>query len=145
MVTNFKTKTQRFTKFAFDLYVPGFHVYQAVWSPIIGEEDLECKHEKENEEDEFAIGVYCYDLQRETLVRHIPRNISKFVNKFLQLPNLKFERAQDKLLSRLNPKSTKKWKLMETWKDVWNKITNGKWNIIFCPSPLIREKNKAKS
>ena len=145
MVTNFKTKTQRFTKFTFDLYVPGFHVYQTVWSPIIGEEDLECKHEKENEEDEFAIGVYRYDLQRETLVGYIPRNISKFVDKFLQLPNSKLERARDKLLSRWNPKSTKTWKLMETWKDDWNKITNGKWNIIFCPCPLIREKNKAKS
>ena len=28
-------------------------------------------------------------MQRETLVGHIPRNISKFVSKFLQLPNLK--------------------------------------------------------
>ena len=33
-------------------------MYQTVWSLIIGEENLECRHEEKNEEDEFAIGVY---------------------------------------------------------------------------------------
>ena len=75
-----------FTKFAIDSYVRGFHVYQTLWSLIIAEEDLECRHEKENE-DEFAIGIYRYDLQRETLVGHVPGNIYKFVYKFLQLLN----------------------------------------------------------
>ena len=69
------------------MYVRGFHVYQIVCSPIIGEYELECRNEKENEEDEFAIGVYGYDLRRETLVGHIPRNISKFVYTLLQLRN----------------------------------------------------------
>ena len=32
-----------FKKFTFDLFVHGFHVYQTAWSPIIGEEDLECR------------------------------------------------------------------------------------------------------
>ena len=67
----------------------GFHVYQIVCSPIIGVDELKCRHEKENEEDKFAIGVYGYDLHRETLVGHVPRNISKFVYAFLQLRNSK--------------------------------------------------------
>ena len=32
-----------FKKFTFDLFVHGFHVYRTAWSPIIGEEDLECR------------------------------------------------------------------------------------------------------
>ena len=71
--------------------MPGFRVYQIVCSPIIGEDELECRHKKENEEDEFAIGVYGYDLHRETLVGHIPWNISKFVYTFLQLRNSKLQ------------------------------------------------------
>ena len=72
----------RFRKFCFESYVCGFPVYQTVWSPIIGEENLECRHEEKNEEDEFAIGVYRNDFQKETLVGHMPRNISKFVLNF---------------------------------------------------------------
>ena len=73
----------RFTKFCFESYVRGFHVYQTVWSPIIDEENLECRHEEKNEEDEFAIVFYRNDFQRETLVGHTPCNISKFIYKFL--------------------------------------------------------------
>ena len=64
-------------------------MYQTVWSPIIGQENLECRHEEKIEEYEFAIGVYRNDLQKETLVGHMPRNISKFVYEFLKLPNSK--------------------------------------------------------
>ena len=58
-------------------------MYQTVWSPIIGEENLECRHEEKNEEDEFAIGVYRNDFQKQTLAGHMRSNISKFVYKFL--------------------------------------------------------------
>ena len=34
----------RFTKSCFESYERGFHVHQTVWLPIIGEENLECKH-----------------------------------------------------------------------------------------------------
>ena len=46
----------RFTKLCFEPYVLGFHVYQTLWSPIIGEENLECRYEEKNEENEFVIG-----------------------------------------------------------------------------------------
>ena len=51
----------RFTKFCFESYVRGFHMYQTVWSPIIGEENLERRHELNNE-DKFSIGIYRNDL-----------------------------------------------------------------------------------
>ena len=58
-------------------------MYQTVWSLIIGEENLECRHEEKNE-DEFAIGVYRNDFQKETFVGHKPCNITKSVYKFLK-------------------------------------------------------------
>ena len=67
----------------------GFHVYQTVWFSIIGEEDLKCRHDKQNEEDKFAIAVYRYDFPRETVIGHISRSTSKFVYRFLQFPDLK--------------------------------------------------------
>ena len=45
------------------------------------------RHEEKSEEDEFAIGVYRIDFQKETLVGHMSCNIPKFVYKFLKLPN----------------------------------------------------------
>ena len=79
----------------------GFHVYQTVWSPIIGEENLERRHEEKNEEDELAIGAYRNNFQKETLVGHTPRNISKFVYKFLKLPSSKLScKVKGKRLSR---------------------------------------------
>ena len=57
--------------------------------------------EKKNEEDEFAIGVYRNDFQKETLVGHMPHNISKFVYKFLKLPNSKLScKVKGKRLNR---------------------------------------------
>ena len=91
----------RFTKFCFESYMRGFHVYQTVWSPIIGEENLECRQERKNEEDESAIGAYRNDFQKESLVGHMPRNTSKFVYKFLKLPNSKLSsKVKGKRLNR---------------------------------------------
>ena len=68
---------KRFTKLK--SYVRGFHVYETVWSPIIGEENLESRYEEKTEEEEFAIGVNRNDFQKETLVGHMSRNIFKFI------------------------------------------------------------------
>ena len=49
----------------------------------------------------FAIGVYWNDFQKETLVEHMPPNISKFVYKFLKLPNSKlYCKVKGKRLNR---------------------------------------------
>ena len=78
-----------FTKFCFESYVRGFHVQKTVWPTIIGEENLECIREEKNEEDKFVIGNYRNNFEKETVVRHMPRNITKFGYKFLKLPNSK--------------------------------------------------------
>ena len=49
----------------------------------------------------FAIGEYWNDFEKETLVRHVLRNISKFVYKFLKLPNSKISwKVKGKRLNR---------------------------------------------
>lgn len=76
-------------KFTFESHVRGFHFYQTVWSPIIGNEDLEYRHEKKKWRRWVCNWCYrydFYDLLRGTLVGHIPQNISKFAYKLLQLP-----------------------------------------------------------
>ena len=56
---------------------------------------------KKNEEDKFPIGVYRNDFQNETLVGHKPRNISKFVYKFLKRSNSKLScKVKGKRLNR---------------------------------------------
>ena len=68
-----------FTQSCFESYVLGFHVYKTVWSPLIGEENLKCRHEQSNKEDEFAIGVYRNDLEKETYTTQHLQICSKFL------------------------------------------------------------------
>ena len=57
---------------SFRSVIRGFHVYQAVWSPVLGEE-LATQQEHDNPEDRYAVSV----LKSGTVVGHIPREISK--------------------------------------------------------------------
>ena len=77
-----------FMKFTFASHVRGFHFYQTVWSPIIGKEDLEYRPEKENEEDDFVIGVTAMICMicREKPWSDIFHGIYLNSYKFLQLP-----------------------------------------------------------
>ena len=52
--------------------IRGFHVYQAIWTPTIGEE-LSTDREHGNPADRFAVAVQ----KSGTTVGHIPREISK--------------------------------------------------------------------
>ena len=52
--------------------IRGFHVYQAIWTPTIGEE-LSTDREHGNPADPFAVAVQ----KSGTTVGHIPREISK--------------------------------------------------------------------
>ena len=51
--------------------IRGFHVYEAVWKPRIGE-ILSCSHEGGNREDPFAVAVQ----KSSATVAHVPRRIS---------------------------------------------------------------------
>ena len=62
--------------------VRGFHVYQEIWSPFLGEV-LTCRKE-ENLRDLYAVAVIC--TMGETLgetVGHIPKTISTVCSKFI--------------------------------------------------------------
>ena len=55
--------------------VRGFHVYKALWEAAVGEE-LECRQERGNRVDRYAVAV----LKDETVVGHVPRKISLMCN-----------------------------------------------------------------
>ena len=52
--------------------VRGYHVYQAVWVPVIGEH-LNCKREMGNAKDRYAIAVCKLE---DEVVGHVPWTIS---------------------------------------------------------------------
>ena len=56
--------------------VRGYHVYQVVWIPTIGEHFVSL-HESGNSSDTHAMGVYC-DSSPGLLVGHLPKEISRY-------------------------------------------------------------------
>jgi len=59
--------------------VRGYHVYQDIWTPVIGEQ-LVCEREEDNPTDRYAVVV----LDISAVVGHVPRNISTLCNVFLR-------------------------------------------------------------
>ena len=73
--------------YEYDPFARGFHVYMDIWNPAIGE-ILKCKREPTNEVDKHAVTIMCSDsLGKESVVGHIPHNISKFSSMFLTIPS----------------------------------------------------------
>lgn len=67
------------TTFSIQSMVRGYHVYQATWSAVIGEE-LNCIHEEGNVSDPFAVAV----VRAGVTVGHVPRRISTICSVFLR-------------------------------------------------------------
>jgi len=65
--------------FTIDSMVRGHHVYQEVWTPVIGEY-LDCAREEENAQDRCAVAV----LKLNTIVGHLPRAISTVCSLFIR-------------------------------------------------------------
>lgn len=59
--------------------IRGYHVYQSIWTPVIGEE-LCCARELSNPQDPFAVKI----TKGGSTVGHIPRKISSVCAVFLQ-------------------------------------------------------------
>lgn len=57
----------------------GFHVYGAVWTPVLNEE-LTTAQEPSNPEDKYAVSI----VKNDTVVGHIPRELSKTCWYFIQ-------------------------------------------------------------
>ena len=52
-----------------------FLVSAAIWTSTVGKESMEYSQEKENEQDEFQIAFYRYDMGLDTFVGYIPHNM----------------------------------------------------------------------
>ena len=77
--------------YEYDSFVRGFHVYMDIWNPVIGE-ILKCDREQTNEVDKHAVAIMCSDsLGKESVVGHIPHNISKFSSMFLTISSTAIE------------------------------------------------------
>ena len=83
--------------YSFKKWVTGYHVYQDIWTPEIGEK-LSCKEDPENPYDEYAVSVI---LDTE-LVGHVPRTISKIITNFLSTD------GKVELTILANPKRTRR-------------------------------------
>ena len=59
--------------------VRGYHVYQSVWTPTIGEE-LQCVREPTNIIDRYAVGV----TKDGKIVGHLPKKISRLCSLFIR-------------------------------------------------------------
>ena len=64
--------------FLFQAMIRGYHVYKEIWDAVKGE-CLECKRERSNRFDPFAVSV----MKQGTIVGHLPRKISAVCSLFL--------------------------------------------------------------
>ena len=77
--------------YEYDSFARGFPVYMDMWNPVIGQ-ILKCKREQTNEVDKHAVAIMCSDsLGKESVVGHIPHNISKFSSMFFTIPSTAIE------------------------------------------------------
>ena len=61
--------------------VRGYHAYMNIWNSKLGDNDVEVKHEVNNEHDKFAIAIF----HSKRIVGHVPKNLRKFFYQFLSL------------------------------------------------------------
>ena len=62
-----------------DTCVRGFHVYQDIWSQVIGEE-LPCEREEDNDKDRYAVVIIEPSVW---IVEHVPRYMSRLCSVFI--------------------------------------------------------------
>ena len=75
-----------FRSYEFDSFIRGYHVYQHIWTPVVGE-TYSCTRKPGNEQDYHAVAV----MYEDRVVGHIPLAISKCISLFLTLPGLFLE------------------------------------------------------
>ncbi len=62
-----------------DSCVRGYHIYQEIWHPVVGEE-LECIREVTNVVDRYAVAV----IKNAQVVGHLPKKISRICTLFIR-------------------------------------------------------------
>jgi hypothetical protein len=76
-------KFEMLYKVEFTCAIRGHHVYKTTWTPVLNER-LKCKKDNREEalsHDKHSVGVFKVD---ETLVGHIPIEISRIIDYFMQ-------------------------------------------------------------
>ena len=63
-------------------YVHGYHAYMNIWNSKLGDNNVEVKHEVNNEHGKFAIAIF----HSKRIIGHVPKNLSKFFYQFLSFP-----------------------------------------------------------
>ena len=63
-----------------DCCIRGFHVYQEIWNPVIGEH-LSCVREPRNAVDRYAVATVRGDG---AVVGHLPKKISTMISLFIR-------------------------------------------------------------
>ena len=71
----------KMASFSVEAMVRGYHVYQDIWTAVVGEE-FPCKQEAGNTFDPFAVAVMRGDTN--TVIGHVPRRISSICSLFLR-------------------------------------------------------------
>ena len=61
---------------SFDSAARGYHFYRKYWTPYLSQR-LDCYHEPNNAFDQFAIKMVMMEKNREKIVGHLPREISR--------------------------------------------------------------------
>ena len=73
--------------YQYESFARGYHAYMTIWTPLIGE-SLLCKHEPANIVDKNAVAIIRTDsMGKDSVVGHLPENISKLCTLFLKVPN----------------------------------------------------------
>ena len=67
-------------------YIRGYHAYVSIKTPIIGDDNLLCKQERNNKHDENAIAVLKCNGSGPRMVGYVPFCYSSLFMKFLSLP-----------------------------------------------------------
>ena len=77
--------------YGFNSFARGYHAYMNIWNPLVGEM-LKYRQEPLNKMDKNAVAIIRSDSwEKETIVGHVPQNISKTCSMFLNVPNTLIE------------------------------------------------------
>ena len=92
---------ESWNRYQYESFARGYHAYMTIWTPFIGE-SLLCKHEPDNIVDKNAVAIIRTDsMGKDSVVGHLPENISKLCTLFLKVPNTRIRaRVTGKRLNR---------------------------------------------
>lgn len=83
LLLQYRASTMMAVTAVYDEYescIRGYHFYQSIWAPVIGEITDECARETDNRHDPYAVKV----MKAAVAVGHLPRKISSVCSLFIR-------------------------------------------------------------